>query len=197
MAEYTLKLDARRCIGCHACESHCQIQNQLPSGMSLGRILVRPERTPLGGPDLLSAFVTCLHCDQPWCLPACPTGAIRKDPESGLVLVEDSLCVGCLACVEVCPWSAPKWDDTRAKVVKCDYCQERCQQGLEPACVAACTTRALTYQPAGEASRWARIKYAGQVVTSLARGQQFADNYNQTPEGGRPLTRPSASGAAG
>ena len=164
MAEYTIKLDARRCIGCHACELHCQAQNRLPAGMSLGRVLVQAERTPEGRPALLSAFATCLHCDQPWCLPACPTGAIRKDADTGLVYVEDSLCVGCRACLEVCPWSAPQWDEARAKVVKCDYCQPRREQGLEPACVVGCTTGALSYQPAGEASRRARVKHARRVA---------------------------------
>lgn len=168
MAEDTIKLDARRCIGCHACELHCQAQNQLPAGASLGRVVSQSQRDQGGRLVLASAFVTCLHCDQPWCLPACPTGAIRKDPESGLVYVEDSLCVGCRACVEVCPWSAPQWDQARAKVVKCDHCQERLGQDLEPACVAACTSRALTFDRAGEASRQARLSYARRMAARKA-----------------------------
>lgn len=115
MAEDTIKLDARRCVGCHACELHCQAQHRLPAGMSLGRVLVRTQADNNGRPALLSAFVACLHCEQPWCLPACPTGAIRKDQKSGLVYVEDTLCVGCRSCVELCPWSAPQWDPARAK----------------------------------------------------------------------------------
>lgn len=165
MADFAIKLDTKRCIGCHACELHCQNQNRLPTGMSLGRIQVRPDRTPEGQPVLLSAFATCLHCDQPWCLAACPTGAIRKDLDSGMVLLEDALCVGCRACIEVCPWSAPQWDEARAKVIKCDHCQARRDQGLEPACVAGCTTRALSYEPANQASRRARVKYALQVLS--------------------------------
>ena len=74
-------------------------------------------------------------------------GALTRDEETGLVLLDQEKCTGCLQCVEACPFGAifviGEGGDGPA-VVKCDLCIERQEQGLGPACVEACPTGALT-----------------------------------------------------
>jgi Fe-S-cluster-containing dehydrogenase component len=83
-----------------------------------------------------------------------------KDKADGIVRVIRDLCVGCRACIDACPWKVPQWDETRGKVVKCDSCEDRVAEGLQPACVAACTTHALSFSLANEGLRKVRHLYA-------------------------------------
>jgi len=145
MSLHAILQDQRRCIGCRACEIHCKTEHDLPPGPKFCEIVeVGPEMVD-GHPRISFVFMPCYHCETAWCITACPTGAMRRRDEDGLVFVEDRLCVGCKACILSCPWGVPQWDATRGKVFKCDHCRERIDEGLEPACVTGCTTKALSW----------------------------------------------------
>jgi Fe-S-cluster-containing dehydrogenase component len=70
---------------------------------------------------------------------------MQKRAKDGIVSVDEELCVGCKACMRACPWGAPQWNQESGKVVKCDYCMDRLDQGLKPACVAKCVTHCLHF----------------------------------------------------
>lgn len=89
-----------------------------------------------------------------------------KGEADGIVRIIPELCVGCRACLEACPWKVPQWDATRGKVVKCDQCGDRLAQGLEPTCVAGCTTHALSFSMANDGLRKARMHYAKSLLVS-------------------------------
>lgn len=91
------------------------------------------------------ASVGCNHCAEPVCVKACPTGAMHKRRDNGLVLVEESLCIGCESCSRACPYDAPQLDSQRKIMTKCDGCQDRLQAGKQPICVEACPLRALDF----------------------------------------------------
>jgi len=145
MSKYHIYLNTERCIGCHACEVHCKTKNDLPVGPRLCRIIESEIKLIGGLPRQKFVFKTCFHCEDPKCVKACPTGAMQKRSKDGIVFVEQSLCDGCKACITACPWEIPQWNKETGKVVKCDYCKDRVDQGLEPACVTKCTTKALKF----------------------------------------------------
>lgn len=164
-SKYLIKLDPQRCISCHACEAHCKAYKRSPRGARLGLLVTVGPLKVDGQVRTISGFRPCYHCEKPWCVAVCPTGAMVKRPEDGLVVVQTKLCVGCQACMEACPWQVPQWDDSARKVVKCDYCRERVEQGQDPACVTGCTSHALSFQRPNLESRRVRGSYAKTVIS--------------------------------
>ena len=79
------------------------------------------------------------------CLKACPTRAYTKYAEYGAVLQDPDICFGCGYCTWACPYNAPQLDPVKGQVEKCNMCVDRLEQGLKPACVAACLGNALEF----------------------------------------------------
>lgn len=129
------------CVGCRLCQTYCQTEHSRSRDVlktfKLDRTpppRIRVER----GEDFFYAS-QCRHCAEPWCVYSCLTGALSRDPISGLVDVDAGKCVGCWTCVIACPFGAITPDFEAAHIVKCDLCP-----GLEvPACVANCPNKAL------------------------------------------------------
>ena len=75
---------------------------------------------------------TCKQCADPACVASCPTGAMARNTETGLVSANEEACVGCGACVEGCPWHMPRVKrdtSTSVKCVACGRCAEQCPNG--------------------------------------------------------------------
>ena len=147
MSKYILHHEAEDCVGCHACEIHCKTNKDLGPGPSPCAIVTVP--TP-GHPRARFVFMPCFHCEDAWCLVACPTQAVQRRDKDGIVFIEASLCIGCKSCMAACPWGAPQWDPVSKKAVKCDYCKDRLDVGLRPACVTKCITGCLSFGEASE-----------------------------------------------
>ncbi len=160
MAIYYIHQDRQRCIGCHACEVHCKSKNNLPVGPRFCRISQEGPELIGGIPKIDFIFSTCFHCQDPPCMAVCPSGAMQKRAGDGIVFVEQELCIGCQACIDACPYQAPQWDEAKGKASKCDYCMERVDRGLLPACVSKCTAHALHWLT-GEEAVLARKKDRG------------------------------------
>jgi formate dehydrogenase iron-sulfur subunit len=76
-----------------------------------------------GGPQWVFAKHQCMHCQVLYCAAACPMQVYHRK-ESGEVLYEADNCVGCGACVDVCPFRVPAidyWDTAVPQVRKCDF----------------------------------------------------------------------------
>lgn len=108
--------------------------------------------------------ISCNHCEHPACIEVCPMQIIYKEPEYGVVLVENENCISCGSCHLACPWNAPQYynedfnkyaqeDPKRPKMTKCTFCIDRISSGRRPACVAACLNRALDAGPIDELRR--------------------------------------------
>jgi len=72
----------------------------------------------------------------------CPTKAVFKDSQTHITLVHRNSCIGCKACLWVCPFGAPSFDED-GKMVLCDLCIDRLREGKQTACEAACQARAI------------------------------------------------------
>ncbi len=85
--------------------------------------------------------IFCRHCDEPECVMACMSGALRKNPETGHVTYDESRCGSCFMCVMNCPYGVLKADTAERKIViKCDFCGDK-PDG--PSCVQACPKKAI------------------------------------------------------
>jgi anaerobic dimethyl sulfoxide reductase subunit B len=130
------------CIGCRACEIACKDKNGLPAGPRFRRVMYIEGGTY---PDVYAYKVnmSCNHCAEPACLPACPTGAIWKRADNGVVDIDSTLCIGCRRCEATCPFGAPQFDPSDGLVKKCNMCIDELEAGRKPYCVAACMMRVL------------------------------------------------------
>ncbi len=141
-----LTLDMDKCICCHKCEVDCKIENLVPEGIRLLRMVgLSPEESD-GELRTYNVRASCHQCQLPACVSACPTGALKKSPE-GIVYQDATACVGCRICELVCvnP-GALSYDQGAKKILKCDLCLKRLHDGLEPACVAGCLMKALSIE---------------------------------------------------
>jgi anaerobic dimethyl sulfoxide reductase subunit B len=134
------------CIGCRACEIACKDKNGLAAGPRFRRVQYIE-----GGkyPEVFAYKVnmSCNHCAEPACLPTCPTGAIWKRKENGVVDIDSTLCIGCRRCEAACPYGAPQFDPADGLVKKCNMCIDELESGRKPYCVMACMMRVLDIGP--------------------------------------------------
>jgi len=89
---------------------------------------------------------------------------MQKRPRDGIVFVDGSICVGCKTCISACPWGSPQWNPEAGTVVKCDYCMDRIDEGLDPACVRKCVTKCLHFGKVEETVGIKRKRHAKTVA---------------------------------
>lgn len=138
-------LDPPRCTGCEACRVACCIENRVP----MARAWRTVHHANFEHRPSLAAFhlsLACNHCERPACLEGCPAMAYRKDPGTGAVLLDDARCIGCRYCTWMCPYDAPRFDESRGVMAKCTFCSDRLAAGKAPACAVACPTGALDFE---------------------------------------------------
>jgi nitrate reductase beta subunit len=83
----------------------------------------------------------CNHCANPSCVAACPSGALYKRGEDGIVLVDQEACRGWRACVVACPYKKVYFNWKTGKSEKCILCFPRLETGQPPACFHSCVGR--------------------------------------------------------
>jgi len=139
------------CNGCKACMIACKDKHNTPTDVQWRRVLEYSGGEWIAQGETFEQNVfayyislSCNHCENPLCAKGCPTQAMHKLP-NGIVVVDQSLCVGCRYCEWNCPYGAPQFNPVAKRMSKCDFCQDYLEQGLPPACVAACPCRALDY----------------------------------------------------
>ncbi len=138
---YGFVIDNRKCIGCHACSVACKSENEVP--LSVNRTWVKYVETGTYPNTRRHFQVTrCNHCANPPCVRICPTEAMYQRAD-GIVEFDSSVCIGCKACMQACPYDAIYIDPNTNTAAKCHYCAHRTDIGLEPACVVVCPERAI------------------------------------------------------
>lgn len=84
---------------------------------------------------------TCNHCLNPACVAACPSGALHKRGEDGIVLIDQDRCRGWRHCVAACPYKKVFFNWESGKSEKCILCYPRLETGEAPACFHSCPGR--------------------------------------------------------
>jgi len=142
-------VDLNRCVGCQTCTIACKHANDTLPEVQWRRVL----DVELGSfPDVERLFLVtgCQHCEEPPCVPVCPTGATAQRAD-GLVTMDYDLCIGCSYCAVSCPYQARtivhdhKWyfgkETAQEKAVehpdrigvmsKCTFCVSRIDDSYE------------------------------------------------------------------
>lgn len=143
MSRLGMAIDTRVCLHCEACVVACKAENAVASGNS--RNWVRESER--GAYPALSVRIEpgqCMQCDAAPCVRVCPTGASYVGA-GGVVLVNLDDCIGCRYCMTACPYDARYFDEDSGTVDKCTFCAQRVREGLQPACVLTCPSRARTF----------------------------------------------------
>ncbi len=156
--------DTTVCIGCKACEVACKNWNGLAadsgafslSGDSYDntlalngenwrhvRFIEQFSDDRADGRWLMMSDV-CKHCVHAGCLEVCPTGAIIRT-EYDTVVIQADVCNGCRDCIAACPFGVIEINPVSKTAMKCTLCYDRLQNGLQPACSAACPTASIRF----------------------------------------------------
>ncbi|MDR0514352.1 MAG: 4Fe-4S binding protein [Coriobacteriaceae bacterium] len=138
------------CVDCKRCEVACKTFHSKSRNTvkALKAEFPPPQnRIRVEGGRQLSIAVNCRHCAAPKCVEGCVSGAMTKDPVTGVVSTNPEKCVGCRTCVSMCPFGCVRIEETFPKAVafKCDLCGDVLGQPGEPSCVTACPNNALIY----------------------------------------------------
>jgi Fe-S-cluster-containing dehydrogenase component/formate-dependent nitrite reductase membrane component NrfD len=158
MANYGFAIDLRKCIGCHACTIACKAEHEIPVGVN--RCWVKTVEQG-SFPDTRRFFfpVLCNQCTDAPCVRICPTGALFKRRD-GIVDLNGASCIGCRACMEACPYDQLFIDPNTHTAEKCNFCANRVENQLLPACVIVCPTECRIFgdldDPSSEVSRIVR-----------------------------------------
>lgn len=83
----------------------------------------------------------CEHCLNPSCMASCPSGAIYKRSEDGIVLVDQDRCRGWRQCVTGCPYKKIYYNHKSGKAEKCTFCYPRIEVGIPTVCAETCVGR--------------------------------------------------------
>ena len=215
MTRYGMAIDLNRCVGCQACATACKIANNLPKAITYNTVYTKTDADPdtfgtavvhgaiandsAGGewPNCTLSFlpVQCQHCDNPSCLAVCPTGATKKR-EDGIVWVDNSLCIGCRACIMACPYDnvrsfvegepeyyldvvvgeAHTHTHEAGTVEKCTFCHNLIGRGGVPACMQLCLARARFWGDLDDPESDVSKAIEGRTYRKLREGEGTAPN---------------------
>ena len=140
-----MAIDQARCLDCDEClracaETHSGTARFIRDGKVQNNLMITR---------------ACMHCVDAVCLIDCPTGAIARNPQTGDVIIEEDICIGCAACANACPYDNIRMEQVDGMAgrlpgrdggistmlaVKCDHCIGN-KGGA--ACQHACPTGAL------------------------------------------------------
>lgn len=106
----------------------------------------------------------CEHCLNPTCVAACPSGAIYKRDEDGIVLIDQNRCRGWRQCVSACPYKKIYFNWETKKSEKCTFCYPKIEVGEPTICSESCV---------------GRIRYIGIMLYDADKILEVASNENE------------------
>jgi molybdopterin-containing oxidoreductase family iron-sulfur binding subunit len=157
--QWVMVFDLRRCDGCRDCIKGCQAEHHLPESAEWIKVY---ELVDTHGKSF-SMPVLCMECQEAPCVRVCPVEATYFRPD-GVVVVDESICIGCRMCMAACPYGVRvfNWDEQtgispdlydnrpeftvpqrQGTVGKCTMCVHHLEVDEFPACIDACSMKAI------------------------------------------------------
>ena len=160
--EKMILVDYKKCTGCRLCETVCSVTNANSCNPARARIkVIRWEwEHEFQVPTL------CQQCEEAACIAVCPVKALSRDSGMGVVKLNQSLCIGCKLCIQVCPFGAISYDFVNKELIKCELC------GGDPACVKFCETKALQFIDVSDANLRKKRSFGEQVLMAIGRAEE-------------------------
>jgi len=124
------------CLGCKTCELACAAAHSKSKSIAGAIKENETSRLRIKTKSGKLKLEQCMLCKNPSCIAACPSGALSKDKEHGIILVDEMSCTGCGLCKGACPFGA-------IELNKFPTVCDRCAHSAEPLCALSCPTRAL------------------------------------------------------
>jgi carbon-monoxide dehydrogenase iron sulfur subunit len=135
MSVTVLAVHSERCTGCRLCEEWCSQHHHGSVNPARARVYIRRDHV-----RMLNEVIACAHCDLAPCIEACPESAIRRDPLTYGLLLDEETCMACSACVDACPTGVIRMDTVANFPLLCDLC------GGSPQCAAHCPEGAIALE---------------------------------------------------
>ena len=129
-----LMIAPEHCTNCHSCELACSLFHEEEFNPARARVEVRTWEG-----NMRSAAVMCMQCEEAACMAICPAEAIFEDTSTGARIVNQSKCIKCRMCIQICPFGGNFYDVRGRKILKCDLCNG------DPQCATVCPSGAIVY----------------------------------------------------
>lgn len=176
MARYGMLINTKKCVGCYACRTACQRQNDLLPDEAF----IRFEHREVGeypNATVETVPLQCMHCEDAPCASVCPTGAAHIGTD-GIVEVDKGRCIGCLYCMAACPYQVRVRNSETGAVDKCRFCAVQTEGGTKTCtCVDACQTGARIFgdldDPDSEISREIVRTHAAPLKGDLTKAKIY------------------------
>lgn len=153
-----LVIDISKCTGCDSCITSCSFHHGGEFSIKKSRIqVVKIKEAGVNVP------LTCQHCGEAPCAEVCPTGAVKRDSDRNMVLIDEKKCIGCGICGLACPFGAISYDDNSKIAFKCDLCNG------DPMCVKVCGPKAIQYIEADVPEKIKREQLAHELLHALVQ----------------------------
>ncbi len=148
--------DPDKCTGCRRCALACSLAKEGVFNLEKARIGV------ISIPEVgMNVAMFCQQCTKPLCADVCPVRAISRNEETGAMVLDADLCIGCKMCVTVCPLAGCLINPHTGTIMKCDLC------GGDPQCVKHCEFGALQFVEADEVASMKRRAGTDKLAQAL------------------------------
>ena len=168
--------DINKCNACRTCELECALAHSGFADIVEAILSEAPlvSRVQVVAAEGKAVPIQCQQCEDAPCVAVCPSGAVYKDENNGVVLLAADKCIGCKCCVLVCPFGAVSWGPAIQRIARCDLCEGIVKEGEAPRCVSGCPTGARKVVEIDEFVRLRRQEAAMRTVIVVETQEELS-----------------------